>query len=69
MSGAEFSVRLRDLGVSNAWLARKLGKAPHTVGKWAHGELRVPEYVAFVLDLLLSIRDGQKKWTDLHEND
>jgi DNA-binding transcriptional regulator YiaG len=67
MSAADFRSQLRELGLSQAWLARKLGKAPHTVGKWAGGELRVPEYVAFTLELLNTIRRTEENLRQLRD--
>lgn len=68
MPPAAFRATLRELGLSRAWLADKLGKNAHTVGKWASGESPVPQYAAFVLDLLASIREAEKKLHDLTES-
>ncbi len=69
MPAAEFRARLKELGWSQARLADKLEKAPHTIGKWANGELHVPGYMRFVFELLYGISAAEKKLRELHEND
>ena len=60
MAPADFRARLKDLGISHASLARRLGKNSHTVGKWADGTTPVPLYAAYVLDLLHRLGEIEK---------
>jgi DNA-binding transcriptional regulator YiaG len=52
MTGSEFQAALRELGLTPSSLARDLGVARETVSRWAHGQLEVPQYAAYVLALL-----------------
>jgi transcriptional regulator with XRE-family HTH domain len=52
MTNLEFRSTLKSLGIRQRWLAERLGMAPQTINRWATGELPVPPYVPFVLELL-----------------
>ncbi len=55
MTPTEFRSALRTLGVSQRWLADKLGVDFRTVNRWANGKLPVPQYAQFPLELLIRI--------------
>lgn len=57
MTPAEFRAALRDIGISQAWLAGKLQLATSTVSHWATGKVPVQPWVPFVLDLLRERRE------------
>ena len=57
MTAADFRQALRELGISQAWLADKLRVAPSTVNHWATGKVRVQPWVAFVIELLRERHD------------
>lgn len=67
MPASQFRRWLDEAGISKAWLARKLGKAPHTVGKWADGRLRVPEYAVAYLELMRAIQQVEEKFALLQK--
>jgi len=69
MPAAEFRTRLRNLGWSQATLATKLRNNPHTVGKWASGEINVPGFMWLVFELLDGIRDAEKNLREMRERD
>jgi DNA-binding transcriptional regulator YiaG len=52
VTGSEFRVALKALGIRQKWLAERLGVSTSTVFRWTKGDLAVPEYAAFVLYLL-----------------
>ena len=52
MTADEFRAALKALGITQKWLAGRLGVAPQTVNRWVSGELAVPRYAAFALELL-----------------
>ncbi len=52
MTGDEFNAAIKSLGLRKKWLAERLGVAPQTLSRWVKGELPVPAYAAFALDLL-----------------
>lgn len=52
MTPDQFRAALKSLGISQKWLAGRLGLDVHTVSRWAMGQVPVAPYVPFVLDLL-----------------
>jgi len=52
ITSVEFSSELRRLNLTNRWFAEQLGFAEMTVSKWGSGELPVPQYVWYILQLL-----------------
>jgi transcriptional regulator with XRE-family HTH domain len=52
MTEIEFCATLDRLKLSRRQLALRLGVAESTVRRWACGELPVPRYAAYVLELL-----------------
>lgn len=57
MTGPEFRAALKSLGLSQRSLAEHLGVRTSTVNRWAMGELPVPQYAAYVLELLAERRE------------
>jgi len=57
MTAPEFRAALKTLGVSQRWLAARLGVDPVTVWRWARGDLPVPQYAAFALELLSELTE------------
>ncbi|HEY0725121.1 MAG TPA: hypothetical protein VGD41_14210 [Pyrinomonadaceae bacterium] len=60
MTGPEFRDALRALGISQTWLAGRLGVAPQTVNAWAASRLDVPQYAVSYLDTLAELRRSQE---------
>ena len=60
MTNTEFRVAMKSLGVSQNWLAERLGVHWVTVSRWANGALEVPPYASFTLDLLLLLPEGKR---------
>jgi transcriptional regulator with XRE-family HTH domain len=56
MTASEFRSALKELGITQFWLAIQLGVAISTVNRWATGEVPVSPYVPFVLKLLSQLR-------------
>jgi DNA-binding transcriptional regulator YiaG len=52
MTALEFRAELRRLGLTQVWLAQRLGVRTTTVNRWAMGTLPVPQYAAYVLWLI-----------------
>lgn len=52
MTSAELRATLKTLGISQKWLAERLGVATTTVNRWAVGDLAVPQYAIAYLELL-----------------
>jgi transcriptional regulator with XRE-family HTH domain len=52
MTEIEFCAALDYLKLSRRQLALRLGVAESTVSRWARGELPVPRYAAYVVELL-----------------
>jgi DNA-binding transcriptional regulator YiaG len=51
-SPGEFRATLKSLGITQRWLAGRLGVETSTVNRWAQGTLPVPQYAVFALILL-----------------
>lgn len=60
MDATEFRSALKDLGLRQNWLAERLGVHWTTVSRWANGELAVPPYASFVLELLRLIPEEKR---------
>jgi DNA-binding transcriptional regulator YiaG len=58
MTALEFRAALKTLGVSQRWLASRLGVGPVTVWRWARGDLPVPQYAVFALELLAELGEA-----------
>ncbi len=52
MTADEFRGKLKALGISQKWLADRLGVSAQTVNRWARGTIAVPKHGQFVLELL-----------------
>lgn len=52
MTGPELKDALRELGISQKWLAHMLGVAVPTMWRWCQGEWPIPEYLVFTIRLL-----------------
>lgn len=52
MTADEFRAALKSLGLRQRWLAERLGVETSTVNRWATGKAPVPQYAAYVLELL-----------------
>lgn len=52
MTADEFRAALKELGVTQRWLADRLDLLPETVSTWATGRNPVPAYATYVLTLL-----------------
>ena len=52
MTPTEFRAALKELGVTQRWLATRLGVDRMTVSSWATGRYSVPPYVPYLLWLL-----------------
>jgi transcriptional regulator with XRE-family HTH domain len=52
MTAAEFRAALAALNLSQRALAARLGVEASTVNRWALGKADVPQYAAYVLELL-----------------
>lgn len=52
MTADEFRASLKALGISQRWLAGRLGVNTATVNRWAQGTLPVPQYAVFALSLV-----------------
>lgn len=52
VTGTELRAALDELGLTQAWLARRLGKHPVTVSRWCRGDSPVPEDIVFIIYLL-----------------
>lgn len=57
MTPGEFRAALKALGISQKWLAGRLGVPAPTVNRWATGKHPVAPYVPFVLELLRERRE------------
>jgi DNA-binding transcriptional regulator YiaG len=55
MTAPELRAELQALGLSQRWLAGRLGVAANTVNRWASGELAVPQYAVAYLELLRKV--------------
>ena len=60
MTGPELRDAMKALGLSQLWLAGRLGVKPLTVNRWAAGRLAVPQYAAAYLDTLAELRRSQE---------
>ena len=58
LSSPEFRAALKTLGVSQAWLAARLGVDRITVWRWAKGDTPVPQYAIFTLELLSDMEEA-----------
>lgn len=56
MDGPNLKAALKDIGVTQRWLADQLGLAYSTVSDWARGDTPVPQYAIAYLDLLRAYR-------------
>ena len=52
LTAAEFKSELRRLNLTQLWIAEQIGFAEMTISKWGSGELPVPQYVWYILQLL-----------------
>jgi len=52
LTGPEFRSELRRLNLTQQWFAEQGGFALSAVSKWAQGHQPVPQYVAYILQLL-----------------
>lgn len=52
MTNDEFRTSLRALGISQRWLAERLGVHKSTVSHWATGAAPIPKYAAEYLRVL-----------------
>ena len=57
MTPAELRTALKSLNLSQRSLAERLGVEPATVNRWATGKVPVPQYAAYVLELLAERRE------------
>jgi transcriptional regulator with XRE-family HTH domain len=57
MTAPELRAALKSLHLSQRSLAERLGVDPTTVNRWAVGKAPVPQYAAYVLELLAE-REG-----------
>jgi len=57
MTPTEFRAALKSLSLSQRSLAERLGVEPATVNRWATGKVPVPQYAAYVLELLAERRE------------
>jgi transcriptional regulator with XRE-family HTH domain len=58
LTAPEFRAALKALGVSQKWLAERLGVDPVTVWRWAAGAMPVPQYAVFALELLAELEEA-----------
>jgi len=58
LTALEFRAALETLGVSQRLLAFRLGVAPVTVWRWAGGDLPVPQYAVYALELLAELGEA-----------
>jgi len=59
MTAPEFRAALKSLNLSQRALAARLGVERSTVNRWAVGKAAVPQYVAYVLELLSTAAASQ----------
>lgn len=52
MTAEEFRATLKSLGLRQRVLAERLGVEASTVNRWATGKAPVPQYAAYVLELI-----------------
>lgn len=52
MTPADFRAALKALGITQRWFAERLGVGHVTVCRWASGNLAVPKYAEYVVELL-----------------
>lgn len=65
MTGKEFSIRLKNTGITATAFARYIGRTTITVAKWKSGESPVPELVADKLvQLEKAIEEVFPHWTE-----
>ena len=65
MTGEQFKAELARMGISQSWLAERLGHSHITVYRWCAGALPIPEYATFCLRLL--DRQFQEDWRLEHD--
>lgn len=70
MTGLEFRAALKHLNLSQRALAARLGVETSTVNRWALGKAPVPQYAAYVLELLarLAVPSGHYAVTNTGSN-
>lgn len=64
MTPETFRSTLKALGLSQRSFASRLGVNVHTVNRWALGQLPVPRYAEYVLELLAERSDIAKRLSD-----
>ena len=57
MTSPDFRAALKSLNLSQRSLAERLGVLPGQVNRWAMGKAPVPQYAAYVLELLAERRE------------
>jgi transcriptional regulator with XRE-family HTH domain len=57
LTNLELRATLKTLGLTQKWLAERMGVETSTVWRWAHGELPVPQYVVADLKLRRTIAE------------
>ena len=61
MTGPEFKLALRGLGVTQRVFAAATGINVHTINRWAVGALPVPRYAEYIVELL---QDQHVDWRE-----
>lgn len=56
MDHTEFRAALKSLGIRQNWLAERVGMKPQVVNRWATGEVPVPPWMPFLIQLLRDSR-------------